>query len=165
MKIFYQTIKRKKNILLKDVIISFNEKSTKINGSNGVGKSTLLYKIYKDNFNQITFISQDVYLLENLTIKQNLKLFKCSDLKIPFNKTTKVSQLSGGMKKFLYLQMCFYKINTPFVIIDEPFNHLDVDKIEFIKKQIKDLKQTVIFVDHLDLLKYDKEVNLDAFVY
>lgn len=71
------------------------------------------------------------------------------------HKNTPLQNLSGGQQKIAVLASVFVQ-QTPVIILDEPFNALDIPhQYELIKiiKKCKDTRQTVLFSSHnLDLV-------------
>lgn len=153
-------------------------------GDNGSGKSTLLSmlagmqipdsgEIYYDSMpitkkqrNKISYVPQSPILIEELSVKDNLKLWcgiyninhfrKTKDilLELPpvlnlesmFNK--KVNTLSGGMKKKVSIAISL--INKPdFIIMDEAFAALDMKTIDSLLQYLKyELSVGIIYSSH-----------------
>lgn len=153
-------------------------------GENGSGKSTLLKliaSILKPTYgsieininskkivnekNSIIYITHNHQLYQNLTVKENLKLFsKIYGVK-NFNKNSnfqeffsekfrdkKIVELSRGMQQFLNL-MIGVETDRDIYLYDEPFSGLDKKRVEEIEKII--LKQSlngklIIYVSHTE---------------
>lgn len=71
--------------------------------------------------------------------------------------TTKVSKLSGGERRRLYL-MTILMQNPNLLILDEPTNDLDIVTLDVLEEYLKDFKGSLIIVSHdrhfLDRLVY-----------
>ena len=61
--------------------------------------------------------------------------------------TTKVSKLSGGEKRRLYL-MTILMQNPNLLILDEPTNDLDIVTLDVLEEYLKDFKGSLIIVSH-----------------
>lgn len=124
-------------------------------GKNGAGKSTLLQLIIgkiepsKGNvewqqMNMTTaYVEQEIesFISKEVIAKEAELLAKWS---VP---TNDFHTLSGGEKLKVRLAKGFAK-NPNVLILDEPTNHLDEMSTEFLIKQIKNMKGTVIVVSH-----------------
>lgn len=124
-------------------------------GKNGAGKSTLLQLINNDLVpaqGQIQWLQQDlkIYFVEQETESHS------SEDKTPFEvkllekwhvPTHDFPQLSGGEKLKSRLARGFSK-DAHLLLLDEPTNHLDEQSVEFLIRQIKNYKGTIIFVSH-----------------
>ena len=123
-------------------------------GLNGAGKTTLLnsifglksidsgvvnYKNRKINKKEISFLVTENYFYSNITGREYLSLFKnpLYDVEkwnqlfsLPLD--TIVDNYSTGMKKKLAL-MGILKQNKPIMILDEPFNSLDIETCRIIR--------------------------------
>ncbi|MBN2695798.1 ATP-binding cassette domain-containing protein [bacterium] len=171
--------------VLKKLSTEFQSDSIyEIVGENGSGKSTLLKLIasilkptygsieltinskkivnYKDS---IIYITHNHQLYQNLTIKENLKLFsKIYGIK-DFNKNSsfqeffsekfgdkKIVELSRGMQQFLNL-MIGVETDRDIFLYDEPFSGLDKKRVREIEKIIleQSLKgKLIIYVSHTE---------------
>ncbi|WOO91905.1 ABC transporter ATP-binding protein [Mollicutes bacterium LVI A0078] len=60
--------------------------------------------------------------------------------------------LSGGQKQLVYLLISL-STNYELYLIDEPFNNLDKDRVEYIKALIMS-KNNVLIIDHLNLFDF-----------
>lgn len=166
----------KKNPILKGVNLAL--KATHIHGIiglNGSGKTTLLNTIYgslKAQQGTITWqnepiLSQQIGYLEThhffyprMTGFEYLRFFQTAQqnfdlegwnsvFQLPLNKF--VTSYSTGMKKKLAF-MSIMSLNRPVVILDEPFNGLDLETNEVIKRIIILLKKrgkTLLVTSHI----------------
>ena len=162
----------------KNVINSLNLKLTDnsingIVGLNGAGKTTLLNSIYglkninsgtiadnekKISKKNISFIETENYFYSNITGREYLNLFnnKLYD-ENTWNKLfllpldTIIDDYSTGMKKKLAL-MGVLKQNKPIMILDEPFNGLDIETCRIIRQillKLKEQNKIIIITSHI----------------
>jgi ABC-2 type transport system ATP-binding protein len=144
-------------------------------GLNGAGKTTLLNALYglktKDSgiimYNDLPLKRIDVSYLEtenfyysNITGKEYLSLFQrlTDDYKLEdWNKIFKlpldelIDSYSTGMKKKLSL-MAVLKQDKEIVILDEPFNGLDIESskvLSLIISKLKEKGKTIILTSHI----------------
>ncbi len=124
-------------------------------GKNGAGKSTLLQLINGkiepskgivewQQMNMTTaYVEQEIesFISKDVIAKEAELLAKWG---VP---TNDFHTLSGGEKLKVRLAKGFTK-NPNVLILDEPTNHLDEMSTEFLIKQIKNMKGTVIVVSH-----------------
>ncbi len=124
-------------------------------GKNGAGKSTLLQLINGkiepskgivewQQMNMTTaYVEQEIesFISKDVIAKEAELLAKWG---VP---TNDFHTLSGGEKLKVRLAKGFAK-NPNVLILDEPTNHLDEMSTEFLIKQIKNMKGTVIVVSH-----------------
>ncbi len=150
-------------------------------GDNGSGKSTLLsivagmnladggdilycnQKIGKVQRRKISYVPQVPNLVEELSVKDNLRLWHNVYHLKDFDKTIseipnflgiekmlkkKVSSLSGGMKKKVSIAVSL--MNQPeLLILDEPYAALDFKTIEAFDEHLHSLKDlTILFASH-----------------
>ena len=144
-------------------------------GLNGSGKTTLLNSIYglKEKQegiisycsapvkrNKIAFLETTNYFYPFITGREYLKMFQTQNLnfdiekwnelfELPLNKL--VEDYSTGMKKKLALlgTIC---LNREIIILDEPFNGIDmetVQKIKLLLMKLKENKKTIILTSHI----------------
>ncbi len=160
--------------VLSNLNCSFSEQSIHgLVGLNGSGKTTLLHTIYgiinQDNGtilfnseklskNQIAFLETDNYFYSNITGKEYLSLFKNDGFEIhqwnqlfdlPLN--TIIDNYSTGMKRKLAI-MGVLILNRPIIILDEPFNGLDLESSKTLQNILLRLKtngKTVIITSHI----------------
>ena len=199
----YKTSRLKKNVAINNISFSLPDTGLVfITGKSGSGKSTLLNIIGAidsfDNgeievfgnrlseFNEedaekyrssiISFIFQNYYLLEELTIKENVSLLceeEISDeridevltkLEISQYKDFYPSMLSGGEQQRVSIARAILK-NPKIVLCDEPTGNLDKNTSIKIIEVLKELSQDklVIIVSHDEYLAYnygDKIIEL-----
>lgn len=159
---FEQISSPSKVLLLKDVEFKA-EGIIKISGKNGIGKTTLLNKLFERYYYVSSYCTQEIMLLDNLSIKDNIKLLNPKFEQSEFEQKLKISSLSGGQKKILHLKISLNK-QSDIYIIDEPFNYLSKNRREEVIEIIKNLNGVVIFTDHFNILPFDTEVNLNDFI-
>lgn len=142
-------------------------------GLNGAGKTTLLNSIFgikKQNkgeilFNDkkltkkiILFLPTENYFYPNITGREYLNIFKNKNFDIenwnklftlPLDKI--IDTYSTGMKKKLALFGILEK-NKPIMILDEPFNGLDIETGRIIRSillKLKDKGKTIVITSHV----------------
>jgi len=142
-------------------------------GMNGAGKTTLLNTIFgikkpdegtvllndkKLTKKQIAYLSAENFFYSNITGKEYLDLFKNTNFdtekwnklfQLPLNKI--IDTYSTGMKKRLAI-LAVMKQNKPIIILDEPFNGLDIEmnKItQLILSALKKNGKTIIITSHI----------------
>ena len=142
-------------------------------GLNGAGKTTLLETIYglkkrqsgeimcngvKTNKKEISFLSTDNYFYSNITGREYLCLFrnqlfitdKWNELfLLPLDQI--IDSYSTGMKKKLVL-LGILKQDKSIMMMDEPFNGLDIETCRIIRSillRLKDRKKTIIITSHI----------------
>ena len=162
----------------KPVIIDLNLKmeENKIHGVvglNGSGKTTLLNTIFglkkpisgivlyhgeKANKKHISYLLTENYFYSNITGREYLQLFKNKNFLtgkwndlflLPLNEL--IDNYSSGMKKKLAL-MGSLKQNKPVMILDEPFNGLDIESTRILRMILLKLKEkgkTIIITSHI----------------
>ncbi len=155
------------NLSLKDGLIHG------IVGLNGAGKTTLLNTIYglKNsssgtiehnnsvlNKKNIAYLTTDNFFYTNITGREYLSLFRNNNFNVDeWNQLfilpldTIVEKYSTGMKKKLAL-MSILKQDKPVLILDEPFNGLDIESCRIIRMILLKLKEkgkTVIITSHI----------------
>ncbi|MGP1488094.1 MAG: ATP-binding cassette domain-containing protein [Peptoanaerobacter stomatis] len=150
----------------------FEGQSICILGENSAGKSTLLKCIcklkkymgkitYKDNID-IFYLPQDNILIDELSVKDNLKLF-LKDFKSLKNSAVleefaidtifdkKVKNLSGGTKRKISLCIALME-KSDLIVLDEPFSSLDEKSRNLFLDKLKEkinLGNTLIYTTHL----------------
>lgn len=142
-------------------------------GLNGAGKTTLLNSIYGlikrnsgevscdgSNINKkdISYLVTENFFYSNITAKEYLSLFKnpLFDLdkwnelfSLPLNNI--IDSYSTGMKKKLAL-LGVLKQDKSIMILDEPFNGLDIETCRIIRSillRLKDRGKTIIITSHI----------------
>jgi ABC-2 type transport system ATP-binding protein len=142
-------------------------------GLNGAGKTTFLNSVYglksidsgdikfnnrKINKKEVSFLETENYFYLNITGREFLSLFKNQDYDsdkwnqlflLPLD--TIVDDYSTGMKKKLAL-MGILKQDKPIMILDEPFNGLDIETCRIIRQillKLKDRNKTIIITSHI----------------
>ena len=158
--------------------LTLNLESNKIHGLiglNGSGKTTFLNCLFgfiKYDSGRITFQSKelnrgDISFLEttnffysNLTGREFLSIFSQANEKFDVNEWSSLLELpidemidgySTGMKKKLAI-LSVLKLDRNIIILDEPFNGLDIDTNHILEKLIPILKQrgkTIIITSHI----------------
>lgn len=146
---------------------------TLITGENGCGKSTLIKKVFYNNYNASTMVSQENdEVFGELSIKENLSMMQesISDEFIEnelnryglagiLNKIP--AKLSGGEKRLVSIIRGLWS-EREIIFLDEPTNDLDYRIVEIIVKIISDYKykKTFIIVTHDERLH-----NIADFIY
>jgi ABC-2 type transport system ATP-binding protein len=142
-------------------------------GLNGAGKTTLLNSIFglKNHdkgeilFNNeklskrlISYLPTENYFYSNITGREYLNLFKNKEFDtekwnllfiLPLDKV--IDTYSTGMKKKLAL-LGILKKDKPLMILDEPFNGLDIETSRIIRSillKLKDKGKTMIVTSHI----------------
>ena len=142
-------------------------------GLNGAGKTTLLNTVFglkrpvsgmvlnngiKANKKDISYLVTENYFYSNITGREYLQLFKNKDFLtekwnelflLPLDDL--VDTYSSGMKKKLAL-MGTLKQNKAVMILDEPFNGLDIESTRILRMILLKLKEqgkTIIITSHI----------------
>jgi ABC-2 type transport system ATP-binding protein len=142
-------------------------------GLNGAGKTTFLNSVYglksidsgdikfndrKINKKEVSFLETENYFYSNITGREYLSLFKNQDYDsdkwnqlflLPLDII--VDDYSTGMKKKLAL-MGILKQDKPIMILDEPFNGLDIETCRIIRQillKLRDRDKTIIITSHI----------------
>lgn len=142
-------------------------------GLNGSGKTTLLntifglkrpisgivlYKGEKANKNDISYLMTENYFYSNITGREYLQLFKNKDFLtgkwnglflLPLDEL--IESYSSGMKKKLAL-LGTLKQDKPVMILDEPFNGLDIESTQILRMillKLKEQNKTIIITSHI----------------
>lgn len=146
----------KDNTILKDVNTSVQQGDIiGIIGKNGSGKSTLLQLLNNDlppTAGKIQWVQQNVKLV---MVEQEKESYSSEEKKaneVKLLEQWKVpnhnyQQLSGGEKLKARLAKGF-STESDLLLLDEPTNHLDELSIDFLHKQIKNYKGTILVVSH-----------------
>lgn len=142
-------------------------------GLNGAGKTTLLNAIFgfqkadegsilwdnqKISKKSVAFLQTQSFFYSNITGREYLSVFQNPDFDIekwnslfhlPLD--SHVDGYSSGMKKKLAL-LGVLKLDKPILILDEPFNDLDIETchiIRLILLRLRDKKKTIILTSHI----------------
>ncbi|HLN53440.1 MAG TPA: ATP-binding cassette domain-containing protein [Lentimicrobium sp.] len=149
------------NLILKDSQIHG------IVGLNGAGKTTLLNTLYglikPDSGNifldghsitkkQIGYLETENFFYSNITGEEYLKIFRNSNFNIEgwndlFRLPLKelIETYSNGMKKKLAL-LAILKQDKPVMILDEPFNGLDIETTRIVRSILLSIKEHKIII-------------------
>jgi ABC-2 type transport system ATP-binding protein len=142
-------------------------------GLNGAGKTTLLNSVYglkrfdsgiiryndhPMNKKEMSFLVTENYFYSNITGREYLALFTSSKSEVEkWNQLfmlpldTVIDHYSSGMKKKLAL-MGILRQDKPVMILDEPFNGLDIETCRIIRQillKLKEHKKTIIITSHI----------------
>ena len=188
------TIERSNKKIFKNVNLSLGSgKIILLKGKNGSGKTTLLKallnliepssgaiywkgKLLKKNlynfFNHVTYIADRTSSLSNLSVQENIKIWKkfflssisnsqvdniLETLKLDIYLDQKVNSLSfGETKKLEFLRLIIE--NKKIWILDEPLSNLDNESIDVIAETFKDHRSkegSIIFSSH-----QESEINV-----
>ncbi len=142
-------------------------------GLNGAGKTTLLNTLFglkkpdsgtilfddrKINKTQVAYLPTENFFYSNITGHEYLGLFKNESFDIdqwnrlfdlPLNNI--IDSYSTGMKKKLAL-LAILKQDKPLMILDEPFNGLDIETCRIIRMillRLKDRNKTILITSHI----------------
>lgn len=142
-------------------------------GLNGAGKTTLLntlFRLKKPDSGMIQFDNKEInkksvaylvtenFFYSNITGKEYLSLFKNNNFNVnqwnklftlPLDKV--IDGYSTGMKKKLAL-LGVLKQDKPLMILDEPFNGLDIETCRIIRMillRLKEKNKTIIITSHI----------------
>lgn len=148
-------------------------------GRNGVGKSVLMQIIFGtmkadrkfirldgckilptpyEHSGVISFLPQEGYLPKHQKIKQLVRYFLDEEVILEFYKDDemiqsrmeqRVSQLSGGERRYLEAKLLLYG-NSKFVLLDEPFDYLSSSLVDMLIEQIKkhSINKGIVVTDH-----------------
>ncbi|MDK2979367.1 MAG: type transport system ATP-binding protein [Bacteroidales bacterium] len=142
-------------------------------GLNGAGKTTLLNSLYglkkpdegiiqfdnkRLNKKDVSYLVTENYFYSNITGREYLSLFKNKAFETEkWNKLfslpmdSVVDGYSTGMKKKLAL-LGILKQDKPLMILDEPFNSLDIETCRIIRMvllRLKEKNKTIIITSHI----------------
>ncbi|MBQ0053304.1 MAG: ABC transporter ATP-binding protein [Bacteroidales bacterium] len=145
-----------------------------IAGYNGAGKTTLLNAIYSVphkfetirlngkvvSRSSVAYLESDQFFYPNISGRDFLNLFKsrnasfdynhaCSIFNVPIDKA--VDSYSTGMKKKLAIIVTL-SLNKELVLLDEPFNGLDLESVYILQMALKKLAskgKTIIVTSHI----------------
>ena len=136
-------------------------KTTFLNNLFGLVKSSADAKIFDGNplsKKHIAFLPTENYFYPNISGNEYLALFQNETfdlenwnklLAIPLNQL--IEQYSTGMKKKLAL-LGMLKKNKPILILDEPFNGLDLETVRLVRSILLKLREqgkTIIVTSHI----------------
>ena len=178
IKINHLTITQNKDLrdLISDLNMTIQDgEKVAIIGEEGNGKSTLLRTLMgerladfsirgeiQSDLQSLAYIPQhlpeelkkkslqDYFFLESTDLDYSI-LYRLSDElhfdSSRFASNQEIGSLSGG--EALKIQL-IHEFAKPFEILflDEPSNDLDIEMVEWLKKQIQKMRQTVIFISH-----------------
>lgn len=168
-------------IIFKNAELDIDFDRLYICGKNGTGKTSLLKCIskkqrYKGTITffpkqkKRTIVGQHNILLEDLNVSDNVLLLNSRCKKIIFeeffneypmvNKKHKIKKLSGGQKQLLNFLIAFY-IKSDILLVDEPLNNLDKNKVTFIKEKLINDDRPQIIVSHFELGLEGKKIHIE----
>lgn len=178
IKINHLTITQNKDLrdLVSDLNINIQDgEKVAIIGEEGNGKSTLLKTLMgkrladftirgeiQSDLQSLAYIPQhlpeelkkkslqDYFFLESSDLDYSILYRLAEDLHFDsdrFSSDQEIGSLSGG--EALKVQL-IHELAKPFAILflDEPSNDLDIEMVDWLKKQIQKMRQTVIFISH-----------------
>ncbi|ALO14380.1 ABC-type transporter ATP-binding protein EcsA [Salinivirga cyanobacteriivorans] len=168
------TLKYGKKTVIDNLSVQFDaNKIHGIVGLNGAGKTTLLNAIFRIkkpaaghiywneaeiSRKQISMLPTEPFFYDNITGKEYLDIFQEPNFelnkwnalfKLPLKEIT--DTYSTGMKKKLAL-MAVIKQNKPIMILDEPFNGLDLETTRIVRSILLQMKlqgKTIIITSHV----------------
>lgn len=153
-----------------------------LKGDNGVGKTTFFNILYKNDLdfdgsilinnkdindidttyrtNICTYITQENYLFDKLSVKDNISLLvkdinydtlndvvDILDFRKVYERNNLFKQLSGGEKQKLKIIIGIL-LDTPIILIDEIENNLDKLSIDGIYNYLKEMDKLIIMSSH-----------------
>lgn len=160
--------------------IELTDSNYLIRGKNGEGKTTLLNVLtksvgYEGNIKidekslmqysraqiskKISYIKQNAIIFENLSIRENVKMFnldleKVTELLVYFKKEDKLDvplkKLSGGEKQIVNIVLGMVK-PSDILLIDEPLNNISVIQKKRVMNLIEKDKRFKIIISHTPL--------------
>jgi ABC-2 type transport system ATP-binding protein len=164
-----------KNILI-NLSATFGEGEIKgIIGYNGAGKTSLFnamcgiiptqtgsihYNTKKLSLNDVLYLEAENYFYPQLTGREFLDIIPDKNTNFNATELAKLFRLdldelidvySTGMKKKL-IMLLLLKTNKPVIILDEPFNGLDLEThqlLEIILKELKKQNKIIIITSHI----------------
>ncbi len=178
IKINHLTITQNKDLrdLVSDLNINIQDgEKVAIIGEEGNGKSTLLRTLMGERLADFTIRGeiqsdlqslayipqhlpeelkkkslQDYFFLDSADLDYTILYRLAEELHFDssrFSSDQEISSLSGG--EALKIQL-IHEFAKPFEILflDEPSNDLDIEMVDWLKKQIQKMRQTVIFISH-----------------
>lgn len=165
-----------KQIVIRDLFLEIPEARVQgLVGLNGSGKTTLIKAVYglktlskgKMSFRDeplqrkdIAYLETDPFFYSNITGREYLRLFclknKAFDLEgwnnlfeLPLDRF--IEEYSTGMKKKLAF-MGIVALNRTIMILDEPFNGIDLEttqKLKIIIKALREKGKTILLTSHI----------------
>lgn len=154
------------NQILKDMNVKMHQgEALHLIGDNGVGKSTLILSILgrhhhfsgviAKTFESYSYLAQ----LSNKNPKLPISLKDVSDVEYPFYPkelfNRELQGASGGERKKAMLSRVF-AANSDFMILDEPFNHLDNKS----QRQVKEYLENYVKAGHSLLITGHHDLGL-----
>lgn len=165
----------RKNPVITSLDLSFEPRNIHgIVGLNGAGKTSLLNTLYglkkpdegEISINgqpvdrkQMSFLESENYFYPSITGEEHLNIFKSRSamfdvdkwnalLKLPLKNL--IDTYSTGMKKKLAI-LSVIRQNKPVMILDEPFNGLDLETVRILRTMLLNLKETktIIITSHI----------------
>lgn len=151
-------------VLLKDINLEMNRgEGLHLVGENGVGKTTLIHSILGKHkkyqgellrgFKGVSYLPQ----LSNKNPKLPISLGDVSNTEYEFYKKSlfdkALQTASGGERKKAMLSKIFSESNE-FMILDEPFNHLDAKSRSYVENYLDNFVRTggsLLITGHHDL--------------
>jgi len=142
-------------------------------GLNGAGKTTLLNAIFglkkkqsgtityngvPINKREMSYLMTESFFYSNITGREYLRLFKNKQFHVdrwndlfllPLDEI--IDTYSSGMKKKLALLGILMQ-NKPVMVLDEPFNNLDIESCRIIRSillKLKDMGKTILITSHI----------------
>lgn len=133
-------------------------------GLNGAGKTTLV-NIITGNLSydsgcilwnkksvNIGYVKQDSSYIKSIDcVENNTEFLKIASIlgleKVNEYNSDKLNNLSGGERTKVALSKV-WSSNPDFLILDEPTNHLDYNGVQYLIKDIKSYKGTVLVISH-----------------
>lgn len=133
-------------------------------GLNGAGKTTLVniiignlpndngYVLWNKKSVNIGYVKQDSSYIKSIDCVENNTEFLKITSRLGLEKVNeynghKLNNLSGGERTKLALSKV-WSSNPDFLILDEPTNHLDYNGVQYLIKEIKSYKGTVLVISH-----------------
>lgn len=176
MKLENVNIFYRKNHVIRDLQLEFQEGAINgLVGMNGAGKTTLLKGIFgtkplksgsitwqgtKVAANAIGYLETENFFYPKMRASEYLEMFRLSNPKfspenwnalfeLPLDRL--VDEYSTGMKKKLAL-LGVIGLDKPVLMLDEPFNGVDLEsneKIKLVLKRLKEQGKTIIVTSHI----------------
>lgn len=164
------------NVVIKDISLHVNPGAVcGLAGMNGAGKSTLLNTLYEPgmarsgrllwqgkplHWQDIGYLVAAPYFYPRITGREYLDLFMLKNpgfrykkwealLDLPLGK--QISTYSSGMQKKLAFIACLIQ-DKPIMLLDEPFNNLDMETVLIFREVIRHLKsrnKAIIVTSHI----------------